>query len=426
MTTKAFILSTGDELTTGKTVDTNANFIADKLGAIGVDVVGVLVVGDYPERLAWAWRTALDQADVVISTGGIGPTADDLTTETVAQVAGRDLILDQDSADRIRQLFAAMGRVMPENNLKQAKFPRGATIIPNALGTAPGFRLPVATGNGERHCVVMPGVPREMKPMMEEQVMPWLRSLSGTDVTYLSHTFQTFGISESALDELVAGVIEPSAGRIAFRAAFPQISVRVSVHGNPAEAETRLTSAAARLRERIGGYCYGEGDVTMEAVVGDLLTQRKETLAVAESCSGGLIGHRLTNIPGSSAYVIGDIVAYNNRVKMSVLGVKKETLKEHGAVSTEVASEMAAGVRQLANASYGIGTTGVAGPDGGTPDKPVGTVCIALATPEKTYAYQYKFWGTREWVKILTSQVALDWVRRATLGIDPMTSGWRK
>lgn len=424
--TKAFILSTGDELTTGKTVDTNANFIADKLGAVGIDVVGVLVVGDYPERLAWAWRTALEQADVVISTGGIGPTADDLTTETVAAVAGRTLHLDQDSADRIRQLFAAMNRPMPENNLKQAMFPQGATIIPNPLGTAPGFRLPISTANGVCHGVVMPGVPREMKPMLEEQVLPWLRSLDGTDDTYLSHTFQTFGISESALDELVAGVVDPSEGRIAFRAAFPQISVRVTVHDAPAAAQTRLAAAAARLRERIGGFCYGEGDATMEGVVGELLTQRKETLAVAESCSGGLIGHRLTNVPGSSAYMIGDIVAYNNKVKMSVLGVKKDTLKAHGAVSTEVASEMAAGVRQLTNASYGIGTTGVAGPDGGTPDKPVGTVCIALATPEKTYAYQYKFWGTREWVKILTSQVALDWVRRATLGIDPMTSGWRR
>jgi nicotinamide-nucleotide amidase len=363
---------------------------------------------------------------VVISTGGIGPTADDLTTETVAQVAGRELILDQGSADRIRQLFAAMGRVMPENNLKQAKFPQGATIIPNALGTAPGFRLAVATPQGARHGVVMPGVPREMKPMLEEQVLPWLRSLSGTNDTYLNHTFQTFGISESALDELVAGVVDPTEGRIAFRAAFPQISVRVTVHGTPSEAEARLASVAERMRERIGGYCYGEGDATMEAVVGQLLTKRKQTLAVAESCSGGLIGHRLTNVPGSSAYVIGDIVAYNNQVKMSVLGVKKATLETHGAVSTEVASEMAAGVRQMTNASYGIGTTGIAGPDGGTPDKPVGTVCIALATAEHTYAYQYKFWGTREWVKILTAQVALDWVRRAALGIDPMTSGWRK
>jgi nicotinamide-nucleotide amidase len=424
--TKAFLLSTGDELTTGKTVDTNANFIADKLGAIGIDVVGVLVVGDYPDRIAWAWHTALEQADVVLSTGGIGPTADDLTTETVARVAQRDLFLDQESADRIRQLFAAMGRAMPENNLKQAQFPRGASIIPNALGTAPGFRLALQTAHGERHCVVMPGVPREMKTMLEDQVLPWLRALRGGNDTYLSHTFQTFGISESALDELVAGVVDPADGRIAFRAAFPQISVRVTVHGPSAEAETRLASAAARLRERIGGYCYGEGDATMEAVVGQLLTQRKETLAVAESCSGGLIGHRLTNIPGSSAYVIGDIVAYNNQVKMSVLGVKKDSLKAHGAVSTEVASEMAAGVRRLTNATYGIGTTGIAGPDGGTPDKPVGTVCIALATAARTYAYQYKFWGTRDWVKILTAQVALDWVRRAALGIDPMTSGWRK
>jgi nicotinamide-nucleotide amidase len=424
--TTAFILSTGDELTTGKTVDTNAHFIADKLGAIGVDVVGVLVVGDYPDRLAWAWRTALQQAEVVISTGGIGPTADDLTTETVAQISERALVLDEDVADRIRQLFAAMGRAMPENNLKQARFPRGATIIPNPLGTAPGFRLAIDIGTGRRHCIVMPGVPREMKPMMEEQVVPWLRSLREGGDTYASHTFQTFGISESALDELVAGAVDPAEGRIAFRAAFPQISVRVTVHAPPSTVETRLAAVAARLRERIGDYCYGEGDTSMEEVVGRLLTQKHSTIAVAESCSGGLIGHRLTNVPGSSAYLVGDIVAYNNRLKMSVLGVHNETLKAHGAVSNEVASEMAAGVRTLGNATYGIGTTGIAGPDGGTPEKPVGTVCIALATPERTYAYQYKFWGNREWVKVLTSQVALDWVRRAALGIDPMTSGWRR
>src|SRR5450756_2614086 len=298
MIEKAVILSTGDELTTGRTLDTNANFIADKLVTAGLDVVAILVVGDYPDRLAWAWQEAIRRADVIISTGGLGPTAADLTTETVAQVTGRTLVLDHGVADRIRQLFEGMGRVMPENNLKQAQFPEGAVVIPNDLGTAPGFRLDLTTEHGTRHLIVLPGVPREMKPMIEEQVLPWIQQARGGNEVYLSHVFQTFGISESALDEVVAGCVSPDEGRIAFRAAFPQISVRLTVHGTPAEAPARLAVLAARLRERIGTYAYGEGDTTMEAVVGDLLRQRGLTIALAESCSGGLVGHRITNVPG--------------------------------------------------------------------------------------------------------------------------------
>src|SRR5262245_61227341 len=202
---RAVVISTGDELTTGRTVDTNANYLADQLVAVGIDVVAMLVVGDYPERIAWAWRTGLEQADLILCTGGLGPTADDLTTEVVAQVAGRPLRMDQAVADRIRQMFAAMGRTMPENNLKQAQFPDGALIVPNALGTAPGFRLEIATSHGPCQCVIMPGVPREMKAMLADQVMPWLGQLRSGSDEYRGHTFQTFGISESALDELVAG-----------------------------------------------------------------------------------------------------------------------------------------------------------------------------------------------------------------------------
>jgi nicotinamide-nucleotide amidase len=416
------ILSTGDELTSGRTLDTNANFIADQLLRCGHDVVAILVVGDYRDRIVWAWQTTLQQADIVLSTGGIGPTADDLTTETVGAFSGRRLVLDQTVADRIRQMFNAMGRQMPENNLKQALFPEGATVIPNALGTAPGFRLALEVGGAPRHCVVLPGVPREMKPMLLEQVLPWLQQLGGGNDTYLSHEFQTFGVSESALDELVAGAIEPSVGRLSFRAAFPQISVRVTVHGPAGQVEARLADAAARLRERIGSYAYGEGDTTMEAVVGQLLTGNGTTVALAESCTGGLIGHRLTNIPGSSAYMRADVVAYGNDAKMSLLGVSQETLEQHGAVSTQVAVEMAQGVRRITDATIGLATTGIAGPDGGTPEKPVGTVCIALATPSIACSQRYQLWGARDWIKLLTSQIALDWLRRVQLGEDPSTS----
>jgi len=423
MIEKAAILSTGDELTTGRTLDTNANFIADKLVAAGLDVTAIIVVGDYPERITWAWHAALRQADVIISTGGLGPTVDDLTTETVAAVTGRNLILDQEVADRIRKMFEAMGRVMPENNLKQAQFPEGAVIIPNALGTAPGFRLDLQTEHGHRHLIVLPGVPREMKPMIEEQVLPWLQRARGSNEVYLSHTFQTFGISESALDELVAGCVAPEEGRIAFRAAFPQISVRLTVHGQPAVGPQRLEKLAARLRERIGNYAYGEGDTTMEATVGSLLKQRGLTIAVAESCTGGLVGHRLTNVPGSSAYVKGGVIAYSNEMKQQSLGVRAATLAAHGAVSEETAAEMASGVRGTLGSDLGLAVTGIAGPDGGTPDKPVGTVCFALAAADVVHHRRYQLWGNREWVKLLSSQVALDWVRRYLLGLNPSESG---
>lgn len=412
MTRRAAILSTGDELTTGRIADTNAQWIADKLFELGVDVVGVLTVGDYPDRLEWAWRQALARADVVIATGGIGPTADDLTSETVAAVLGRRLVEDPPSADRIRKFFASRGVDMPQNNLKQAMVPEGAVIVPNPLGTAPGYRVEA----GGKQVVVLPGVPREMKPMMEDTVLPWLRTEQGGD-TYLAHTFQTFGISESGLDELVAGAVDPSEGRISFRASFPEVSVRVVVHGRPEEAAARLGAVAARLRERLGEYCFGEGAISMEEVVGRALGERGWTLALAESCTGGLVGHRVTAVPGSSQYFLGGVQAYANSAKMALLGVRRETLATHGAVSEQCAREMAAGARRAFGADVAVSTTGIAGPEGGTPEKPVGFVCFGLATPDAATSASHQLWGTRDWVKLLASQVALDMIRRAALGL---------
>ncbi|TMB05114.1 MAG: competence/damage-inducible protein A [Deltaproteobacteria bacterium] len=408
---RAAILSTGDELTTGRIVDTNASWIADQLFALGLDVVAVLTVGDYPERLAWAWRQALELAEVVISTGGIGPTADDLTNEVVARVLGVPLAEDRESAERIRQLFAALGREMPENNLKQALLPQGAVVIPNPLGTAPGYRIQ----HRERHLVVLPGVPREMKTMMDETVLPWLRTLRGGDV-YLARVFQTFGLTESALDEMVAGLVEPAEARVSFRASFPEISLRIVVHGEPASAAARLEALAARIRERIGPYVYGEGPVTLEEVVARLLRERELTLALAESVTGGLVGHRVTNVPGSSAYLRGAVVAYANRAKRELLGVHQETLDAHGAVSEQTAAEMAAGVRRVFGTDLGLATTGIAGPEAATADKPAGTLWLALAAADGTVVRRYQLWGTRDWMKLLASQIALDWLRRHALG----------
>jgi nicotinamide-nucleotide amidase len=410
---RAAIVSTGDELTTGRILDTNSSWIADKLFERGIDVVAVLAVGDHRDRLAWAWRRGIELADVVISTGGIGPTADDLTSEVVAEVVGAPLVEDAASAERIRQLFAALSREMPLNNLKQALFPRGATIVPNALGTAPGYRIE----HGGKQLVVLPGVPREMKPMMEETVLPWLVALRGGEEVYLARTFQTFGLTESGLDEMVAGAIDPSEGRVSFRASFPEISLRVVVHGAPADAAVRLDALAERVRARIGPYVYGEGVVTMEEVVGRLLRERSATIGLAESCTGGLVGHRLTNVPGSSAYLRGGVVSYANTAKTALLGVRRETLATHGAVSEETAGEMAAGARRAFATDVAVGITGIAGPDGGTPEKPVGTVCFGLASEAGVVTRRYQLWGAREWVKLLASQVALDWVRRHLLGL---------
>ncbi len=417
MIQKAVILSTGDEITTGKVVDTNANYLADKLHENGIDLAAVLTVGDVPERLEWAWRTGIQLGDVVISTGGIGPTADDLTTETIARITGRKLYRHQESVDHMKRLFATANRPMPENNLKQADFPEGAEVITNPLGTAPGFHLPVPDGNRVSHLIVMPGVPREMKPMMENWVVPWLAKNRGTNKVFAVKIFQTFGISESGLDQAVAGLIKPEEGRVAFRASFPQISMRITVEGEPGEAERKLEVLSERVREKISNYLFAEGDSSMEEVVAQLLIHHGIKLAVAESCTGGLIGNRLTNVPGSSKFLLADLVTYSNEAKQSLLGVTDATLSAHGAVSEECVREMAAGVRKRIGADVGIATSGIAGPDGGTPDKPVGTVCIALDSEDVKTSRRYQMRGTRDWVKLLSSQVALDWMRRYALKI---------
>jgi PncC family amidohydrolase len=256
--------------------------------------------------------------------------------------------------------------------------------------------------------------------MMEETVLPWLAGLRGGDDVYLARSFQTFGLTESGLDEMVAGAIDPGEGRVSFRASFPEVSLRVVVHGRPEEAAARLELLAARIRERIGPFVYGEGAVTMEEVVGRLLRERGLTVALAESCTGGLVAHRLTNVPGSSTYVRGAVVAYANSAKEALVDVWHETLARHGAVSEETAGEMAAGVRRRLDAALGVSTTGIAGPEGGTPEKPVGTVCFGLASEAGVVTRRYQLWGTRDWVKLLASQVALDWIRRHALGM-PVT-----
>ncbi|MDP9348394.1 MAG: competence/damage-inducible protein A, partial [Gemmatimonadota bacterium] len=376
---KASLLAIGDEIVAGLTTDTNSGFLAEELRAIGVEPVGVLAAPDDEPAILRALERGLEDAEVVICTGGLGPTSDDLTTAVVARLVGRELKLDEGSLATIEERFRTRGMEMSPSNRKQALFPEGSTIVPNPAGTAPGFICQVARGEAIRHVVCLPGVPREMKRMARDTVIPWLETLRPAR-HFASRVYSTFGLAESRLGELLQGVVSPREGRLAFRAAFPRVQARITVSGAPDEdLEARLDVIEARVRERLGAHVYAVGDVGMEEVLGTLLRGRGLTLGVAESCTGGLIGHRITDVPGSSAYFLLGVVTYANEAKEQILGVRSETLREHGAVSTQTAEEMAAGVRRISGASLGLATTGIAGPGGGTPEKPVGTVCVGLA-----------------------------------------------
>lgn len=414
---KASLLAIGDEIVSGITTDTNSGFLAEQLRAVGVEPVAGFSAPDDEDAITRAFERALEEADVAISTGGLGPTADDLTTPVVARLAGRPLRLDEPSLAAIEERFRGRGLPMPENNRKQALLPEGSTVVPNPLGTAPGFICPVGRGGAIRHVVCLPGVPREMRRMAVETVIPWLEGLN-PGRRFLSRTFSTFGLTESRLDELLAGVAGPTEARVAFRAAFPHIQVRFTVSGASGDPlEARMDVLEARVRERLGSHLYAVGDEGLEETVGRLLRERGLTLGVAESCTGGLIGDRITDVPGSSEYFLMGVVTYSNAAKQRLLGVRAATLLEHGAVSMRTAEEMAEGIRQLSGADLGLSTTGIAGPDGGTPEKPVGTVCVGLAWEGGSWSRRYDLGErSRDWVKGMTAQMALDRVRRWLLG----------
>jgi nicotinamide-nucleotide amidase len=414
---QAALIAIGDEIVAGLTTDTNSGFLAGELRAVGVEPVGGFAVTDDEDAIVRTLERALEEAELVVCTGGLGPTADDLTTACVARLAGRPLAMDAVSLAHIEGIFAARGIEMPANNRKQALIPEGATVIPNPTGTAPGVICPVERGGRTRYVACLPGVPREMRRMARETLIPWVAARN-PGRRFVSRVFSTFGLAESRLDELLAGVVDPGEARLAFRAAFPRVQARLTVSGAPGDdLEGRLDTLEARVRERLGTHLYAIGDEGMEETVGRLLKERGLTLAVAESCTGGLIGHRITDVPGSSAYFLLGAATYSNQAKERVLGVRPETLDEHGAVSTQAAEEMAAGVRRVAGADLGLSTTGIAGPGGGTAEKPVGTVCIAVAWEGGVWSRRYDVGDRgRDWIKGMTAQIALDRVRRHLLG----------
>jgi len=409
------LLTIGTELLLGQIVDTNASWMAQRLAEAGIDVFYKSTVGDNWGRIEAAIRLAMSRADVLIMTGGLGPTEDDLTREVLAAVLNRPLRLDQAVLQHIEERFARRRVAMAENNRKQAMVPEGAEVLHNPRGTAPGLLLK----SDGRVLVCMPGVPSEMKPMMLDQVIPKIRDVFGIRSRIVSRVLKACGISESTLDQRIGDYFRemrnPTIGVLAH---MGEIHVRLTCKGeDPAEIARLLDDLEVKIRERLGHLIFGRDDERLEAVVGRLLRERAATLALAESCTGGLIASRLTDVPGSSDYVERGVVAYSVPAKQQLLAVSPELVRTHGVVSLEVAKAMAEGIRRQAGTTFGLATTGIAGPTGGTPERPVGSVCVALAWEGGSGAREFRLLGEREQVKYRGAQMALEILRRHLLGI---------
>ena len=414
----AEIVTVGDEVLRGEIVDSNKALLSARLLDLDIETHYQSSVRDAPAAMRDAFARAVSRSDVVLVSGGLGPTRDDLTAAVVAESFGRELVLDEASLETIRAFFRSVGREMSENNAKQAYFPSGAEVLPNPIGTAPGFML-----EAEGALIFcLPGVPRELARMLDEQVLPRIGRRSGSGSVVRARLLRTFGMGESTLDAELSDVatgVGSEDVELGFRTSFPDNFLRPLARAKSAEeAEAKLERVVATIRERLGALVYAEGEQTMEQVVGQLLRAQRHTIALAESCTGGLVAQRITDVPGSSAYFLGGVVAYANEAKSALLGVPESLLAEHGAVSDPVARAMAEGVRARFGADFGVATTGISGPDGGTPEKPVGLVYIALARPEGTHAEHFEFPLDRTRHRQLTAQVALDWVRRALLGFE--------
>jgi nicotinamide-nucleotide amidase len=402
------VITIGDELLLGQTIDSNAAFISRELAKHGFRVAIRITVGDDEEAISNSVRDALDRSRVVICTGGLGPTQDDFTKPVVARLFGADLVLDEQLLEQLRERFRQRGIVMAERNICQAEVPRGARVLPNPRGTAPGLLL---TRDDGACCILLPGVPHEMRGLILEQVIPFLEQRATERAHPISYrTLRTTGIAESAVAEKLDGVV--AAVRpltLAFLPSIPGTDLRITCWGDLGESDAAAAIAAAetRIRSALQSHIYGADDDDLAAVVGELLRAQGLTVAVAESCTGGLVGKRLTDAAGSSDYFLGGIIAYANQVKHELLGVSINTLREHGAVSEAVAREMAAGARRQTGASAAIAITGVAGPGGGTPDKPVGTVWIAASLNQATETRRSVWGGDREEIRERAAQAGL-------------------
>lgn len=405
----AELVTTGSELLLGQIVNTNAAYLAQELNKMGVDVCFQTTVGDNRERMKEVLSHALTRADIVITSGGLGPTRGDITKEVSAEVMGRTMALNEECAARLKKYFARVGREMTENNLRQAMIPEGAHVFVNHAGTAPG----VALEEKGKLLVNLPGPPPEMKDMFRRSLAPYLAEKYGVRTIILSRVLHTFGIGESMLetklDDLILAQKNPT---LALLVRPTGVIIRITAKAADEEAARLLIEPAEKeIRARLGEFVYAIDDETMEEVVGRELKSRGLSVATAESCTGGLVASRLTDVAGSSEYVKGGVVSYTDEVKAEVLGVSRALLAREGAVSEPVARAMAEGVRQKLGTDLGVSTTGLAGPGGGTEGTPVGTVFVAIAGSEGTQAEKYLFTGKRGQIKFRASQAALAMLR---------------
>ncbi len=407
----AELISVGTELLMGQVLNTDAQFMAQRLAPLGVNVYHQVTVGDNPQRLKDAVSTALSRADIVILSGGLGPTGDDLTKQTVADLFELSMERDAESEQALRARFAAFRREMTPNNLKQVDFPKGSIILKNANGTAPGCIVP----HGEKAAILLPGPPSELFPMFENEVMPYLEARSGYQL--YSRELRIFGMGESAVEHTLQDLMDAQDNpTIAPYAKTGETTLRVTARcATEEEGVALVTPVIDAIKARIGDVLYSTEGVTLAGVCATLLEERGLTLAVSESCTGGMVSSTLVDIPGSSAYFMEGIVTYSDAAKMRRLGVSSTTLRKYGAVSEECAREMAAGMRKTSGVDYALATTGIAGPGGATKEKPVGLVYVALASNREVIVKKLHLTGNRTRVREVTVLHALDVLRRALL-----------
>jgi len=416
MTYTAEIIAVGTELLLGGTANTDAQDVSRVLSELGINVFFHTVVGDNPERLKQAVDVAKSRANIIITTGGLGPTYDDLTKQTLAEAFGKKLILNEDVANQIREYFAKRypNMKMTDNNLRQAELPEGCVILDNGVGTAPGCAFEV----DGLHVLMLPGPPRECRAMLVSCVVPYLKKLSESEIH--SHNIHIFGLGESMVEEKLHGLMENMQNpTLAPYAKSGEVMLRLTAKSeSKAEAEKLMAPVLSKIRETLGDIIYGIDTGSLENTVAGLLTEHGLTLATAESCTGGLLSKRLTDIPGASKFFMGGLVAYSISSKTALLGIDPALINEKGAVSREVAIAMADGARIKLDADIGIGITGLAGPEGDGSRTEPGTVHVALTTKDKSYCRSLHFYQDRTRVRIMSASHALDMIRRLLTGIE--------
>ncbi len=405
---KAEIITIGDEIIHGEILDSNAAYIGDRLSGLGIEVAFKTSVGDDLKRIIEAIKLSLERVDLVIATGGLGPTNDDLTKKGIVKAFKRNLVFHEDILKKVEEGFKRRGIEMPKINQNQALLPQGAKALSNQYGSAPGIFIQ----EGKRLFFALPGVPLEMKTIFENEILPFLKSKSSKKFT-LQKVLRTTGIVESAIHEKIEPILKfKSPVKIGFLPSFSGVDLKLRIISESDDlAHKIILEIEQKVREILNEYIYGIDQETLEEVLGKLLQNKEKTISVAESCTGGLIGARFTNVSGSSNYFINGVITYSNEAKIELLKIPKEIIEKYGAVSEQVAILMAEGVKKISNTDYGLSATGIAGPTGGTEEKPVGLVYIGFAHENDSFAKKFVFGGDRQAIRERTAQAALNLVR---------------